>query len=132
MNPGTELSHERPGAGKPPARLKKRAEFLRVARGTKAAMPGLVLQALRQPDPQAPLRAGYTVTRKVGCAVVRNRARRRLRALARALLPDAGRPGYDYVLVGRAATLSRSFDALLGDLHAALARVHQEREYGNR
>lgn len=89
-------------------------------------MPGLVLQALRQADVDAPCRAGFTVTRKVGSAVVRNRAKRRLRALAGALLPGLGRKGYDYVLVGRAATLSRSFDGLRDDLQKALARVHRE------
>jgi ribonuclease P protein component len=100
-------------------RLKARAEFLRVAaRGRKIATPGLVLQVLPT-GAEAPLRAGFTVTRKVGNAVVRNRTRRRLREALRLLL---GRPatGADIVLVGRDATRRRPFLQLQADLEHAL------------
>lgn len=111
-------------------RLTHRSEFLRVAAARrKWAAPGLVLQACERTDaPTAgPPRVGFTTTRKVGNAVVRNRARRRLRAAAAALLPTLGRAGWDYVLIARDATAERPFDALLGDLEAALARVERRK-----
>jgi ribonuclease P protein component len=83
------------------------------------------LQARDRGDDDARIRVGFTCSRKVGNAVVRNRARRRLRAIARAILPVSGRPGWDYVLVGRpGATVERGFAELLSDLHAALSRIH--------
>jgi ribonuclease P protein component len=74
------------------------------------------------PDPEQ-VRYGITVSRKVGNAVQRNRARRRLRALARELLPELGAPGTDYVLIGRSGTLTRSWPDLQGDLRTAIGRV---------
>lgn len=110
-------------AARKPNRLTRRAEFLLVAaRGRKAATPGLVLQALARGD-DAPARLGFTVTKKVGNAVVRNRTRRRLRACARLVLAETPCPGRDLVLIGREATRSREFPALLDDLRAALARA---------
>jgi ribonuclease P protein component len=112
-----------------PPRLKRRKEFQRVAsRGKRAARPGLVLQALAESLPPgaeaaAPLRVGFTVTKKVGNAVVRNRAKRRLREAARALLGEAAPPGWDLVLIGRDATGSRPFAELLGDLRSALRQA---------
>lgn len=106
-----------------PERLKRRAEFLRAAsRGRKAAMPGVVVQVLRRPD-TGPVRLGFTVTKKVGNAVVRNRTRRRLREAAR--LEFAGRPlsGLDIVLIGRDDTRGRPFTALRADLRHALERA---------
>ena len=109
-------------------RLKRRAEFLRVAaRGAKAAMPGLVLQALPRSD-DAPARLGFTVTRKVGNAVVRNRTRRRLREAARLVLRDqaargSALVGVDLVLIGRDGTRGRPFPALLDDVRRALKRA---------
>ncbi len=77
------------------------------------------------------IRFGLTASKKVGNAVTRNRARRRLRALAREILPLHGHPGWDYVLVGRPeATVARDFAALRGDLIRALARVHQPASQG--
>ena len=114
-------------------RLKQRRDFLRVAGGRKSARPGLVLQAREAPsegpgqDPAPEVRIGFTATRKIGTAVARNRARRRLRAAASAVLTRAGRPGHDYVLVARAGTLTRRFAELLGDLEAALEEVHRKR-----
>ncbi|GGD21902.1 ribonuclease P protein component [Pyruvatibacter mobilis] len=109
-------------------RLKQRADFLKAARARRVAMPGLVLQMRKRSDAgtpgEAPLRVGFTVTRKVGNAVVRNRAKRRLRAAVAAILPCYGLPGRDYVVIGRAGTLTRPFALLQGDLEQALARVH--------
>ena len=109
------------GDGKP-ARLTRRAEFLHVAaRGRKLAMPGLVLQVLKRQD-QAPARLGFTVTKKVGNAVVRNRTKRRLREAARLLLREAPVTGADLVLIGRDKTRARPFALLVDDLRQALAR----------
>ncbi len=105
------------------ARLKRRAEFLRVAsRGRKAPSPGLVLQAMGRADDR-PVRLGFTVTKKVGNAVVRNRTRRRLREAARLLLRDTPASGADLVLVGRDTTRTRPFALLIDDLRRALAKL---------
>ena len=106
----------------PPARLTRRAEFLRAAReGRKSAEPGLVLQALRRPD--AATRLGFTATKKLGNAVVRNRAKRRLREVARLGLAARPAPGWDLVLIAREATVTLPFAALLEAFEAALARA---------
>ncbi len=106
-----------------PLRLKRRAEFLLVAgKGRKAAQPGLVLQGLSRGDGN-PVRVGFTVTKKVGNAVVRNRTKRRLRAAARAVLGETAVVGADLVLIGRDATRRRAFAALKDDLRKALGRV---------
>jgi len=90
--------------------------------------PGLILQACRQAGDTGPVRVGYTASRRVGGAVARNRARRRLRAAVAAVLPQHARTGYDYVLVARAATVRRPFGALVQDLEAALRRLGMWRE----
>lgn len=105
------------------SRLKRRPEFLRVAgSGLKAAAPGLVLQARRRNCGRG-IRIGFTATRRVGCAVERNRAKRRLRALAARILPVAAEPGCDYVLIARRATIDRPYAALVRDLTGALKRL---------
>ncbi len=105
-----------------PIRLKHRAEFLLVAaRGRKTAMPGLVLQALQRGD-DGPLRLGFTVTKKVGNAVVRNRTRRRLKEAARLLLREHPASGADLVLVGRDSTRTRDFALLMQDLRKAMEK----------
>ncbi|KAA0687031.1 ribonuclease P protein component [Azospirillum brasilense] len=111
-------------------RLKRRPEFLAVA-GTrrKHVAPGLILQVRRHDERQRPapgeppIRLGLTASRKVGNAVVRNRARRRLREAARQILTAHAAPGHDFVLVARAATAERPWTELVGDLIAALKRL---------
>ena len=106
-----------------PGRLKRRAEFLRVAaKGRKVPVHGLVLQALTRED-DAPARLGFTVTKKVGNAVVRNRTRRRLKEAARLVLREAPVFGADLVLVGRDGTRGRKFAVLMDDLRRALAKA---------
>ncbi|HIJ37610.1 MAG TPA: ribonuclease P protein component [Rhodospirillaceae bacterium] len=107
-------------------RLKQRADFLRVAaRRWKWAAPGLVLQAAPTPEAelQTATRIGFTSSKKVGNAVARNRARRRLRAVAAQILPLEASVGFDYVLIARKETLTRPFSLLLQDLQTALKRV---------
>jgi len=105
-----------------PNRLTRRAEFLRAAAGKKAAVGGVVLQALTRDD-QAPARLGFTVTRKVGNAVVRNRTRRRLKEAVRLVLRDKPIFGVDLVLIGRNSTRGREFLELQADIKRALDRV---------
>lgn len=108
-------------------RLKRRREFLAVA-GTRRrwVAPAFVLQAGPRGVPDA-IGIGFTASRRIGGAVARNRAKRRLRAAARALLPGAAEPGYDYVIVARPAILTCPFEALLTDLAKAFARVTRQR-----
>lgn len=118
-------------------RLKRRADYLRVA-GTriKAVMPGVILQAApaqagggtQQPIPGTAssgttVRLGFTCSRKVGNAVARNRARRRLKALAAEIFPDHAELGRDYVLIGREATVARDFASLRRDVEGGLKRL---------
>ena len=88
-------------------------------------MPGFVLQVAPAPaDLERPLvRVGFTVSRKVGNAVVRNRVRRRLREIAREVIPGQARPDLDYVLVGRQGAIARDFAAMRGELVDALKRL---------
>jgi ribonuclease P protein component len=113
-----------------------RADFLRVAAaGRRAVQPGLILQAAARPQSSAvaaALAVGFTASRKVGNAVRRNRAKRRLRAAAAALIPAQGTPGTDYVLIARAGTADRPYAALLADLAAALRRVERSAAPGER
>jgi ribonuclease P protein component len=97
-------------------RLKRRASFKAVAGGRRAARSGFVLQALARPDAASePPRVGFTVTRQIGNAVVRNRIRRRLREAVRRV-EDGAETGTDYVLVGRRAALTLPFERLVTDL----------------
>ena len=106
-------------------RLRQRADFLKCAQGRRANAPGLLLQGHNREDGST-IRVGFTCSKKVGNAVARNRARRRLREIARLELAPLARPGWDYVLIGKAeATAERDFEALRADLRDALQRVHK-------
>ena len=111
--------------------LKIRADFLRVASaGHRSAGRSLVLQAALRPEglgDAGRIRVGYTASRKVGNAVIRNRAKRRMRAAAARVLPVDGRPGTEYVLIARASTADRPFCGLVADLEAALRRIERGR-----
>ncbi len=103
--------------------IRKRADFLRAAKADYKAVRGLVLQAHKRNDDEA-YRIGFTVTKKVGNAVTRNRVRRRLRHAAQAELQKAARPGFDYVVIGRKSSIDRNFKSLCGDLAYALGKIH--------
>ncbi len=117
-------------------RLKRRADFLRVAAARrKWAAPGLILQAAPQPEsseqasvPKDSIRVGFTASRKVGNAVKRNRARRRLKALAAEMIAAGANPGLDLVLIARPATVDRPFDELRRDLQQSLNRTKAARK----
>ena len=104
-------------------RLRQRADFLAAATGKKVPAAGFVLQA-RQRNDQGPVRFGFTVSKKVGNAVERNRVRRRLREVVRLSDATRMRAGHDYVLVGRRAALQLPFARMTQDFAGALGRVH--------
>jgi ribonuclease P protein component len=107
--------------------LVQRADFLKAARAQWKAMPSMVVQARDRKDADATVRVGFTCSKKVGNAVARNRAKRRLREVARMVLPEGARPGWDYVLIGRAgATGSLPFETLKSDLRRALTHLHEK------
>ena len=110
-------------------RILKRSEYLRVKRrGTSVAKPGLVIQAAPVANSSSYLhpRVGFTVSKRVGNAVKRNRARRRLKSIASDVLPKEGFQSWDYVFIGRLVTLDRPYDLLLEDTRAALRKIHQK------
>jgi ribonuclease P protein component len=117
------------GRETPPARLKTRAEFLRAAKGRRLRMPCFNLQMHAQPDglaPQPP-RFGFTVTKKLGGAVLRNRIRRRLKEALRRLPALSVRPGHDYVIVAQPAALTEDFAELQQQIRKAVADIHMAR-----
>src|SRR5207253_10648441 len=103
--------------------LRLRRDFLAANSGRRAPMPGFVLLVRPRDDGSPAMRVGYTVTKKIGNAVVRNRMKRRFRALAHDVLPASGVAGADHVLIGRADALTRDFAQLKADLAKALAKV---------
>jgi ribonuclease P protein component len=101
--------------------LQKRRDFLKAAKAGKRVTPGFILQVMDRHDGDPAIRVGFTCSKKVGNAVARNRAKRRLREISRLCMSEHGRPGHDYVLIGRAGVTARlPFDQLLADLRAAL------------
>ena len=107
-------------------RLRQRADFLAAATAIKAPAAGFVLQA-RDRGEDGAVRIGFTVSKKVGNAVERNRVRRRLREIVRQSAPGRMRPGHDYVVVGRRAALALPFGRMIEDFDGALRRVHEGR-----
>ena len=108
-------------------RLKIRADFLRAAKGIRRVEGAITLETCPSPEPlPGTVRVGFTASKKVGNAVIRNRAKRRLRAAASQLLPLLGRDGHDYVLVARGTTVARPFPALLSDITTALKAAHRK------
>lgn len=108
----------------PLERLKKRSEFVKVSQaGEKQITPAFIIQACHRGD-TGPIRYGITASRKVGNAVERNRAKRRLRALSWQILPKNGFPGTDYVLIARKEVLKRDFADMLKELERALVKLH--------
>jgi ribonuclease P protein component len=106
-----------------PETIRLRRDFLAANRARRVVMPGFILLVNPRRDGDPRIRAGYTVTKKIGGAVVRNRMKRRFRELARALLPAQGLAGADHVLIGRDGGVERDFAALHADLERALAKV---------
>jgi ribonuclease P protein component len=103
--------------------LTRRADFLAANRGRRAPMPGFVLLVRPRGDEDPTMRIGFTVTRKIGGAVVRNRMKRRLRVLAREVLPEAGVRGADHVMIGRSGGIERDFATMREELRKALAKA---------
>jgi len=112
----------------PLRRLRKRAQFLNVARGSRAGRSGFTLQMVPV-DNGAP-GVGLTVTKKIGNSPERNRIRRRLRAALRACVDDL-KPQHDYVVVGRRDALTLPFSKVVSDLSSAIAKVHARRDTGD-
>ena len=104
-------------------RLKKRPDFLAAARGLAAPRGALVVQARDRGDGREVIRLGFTATKRIGGAVARNRAKRRLREAARLLAPLHARAGCDYVFIARGGTAARPWVRLLDDMKAALMRL---------
>jgi ribonuclease P protein component len=105
--------------------LKKRADFLAANGGKRASTPGFVLLVRDRKDADPAMRVGFTVTKKIGGAVVRNRMKRRFRALAREIVPLKGIPGSDHVMIGRARGVERDFALLRSDLAKALESLRK-------
>ena len=114
------MSDARP---QPLERLKRRADFLAAAKGFACARGAVLVQARDRGDGTGAVRVGFTATRRLGGAVVRNRAKRRLREAARAMFPGLARPGCDYVLIARGGATSRAYPRLLDDVKSALIRL---------
>ena len=112
-------------------RLRKRADFLACARGPHCARGAVLVQARprgEEPADNSIVRAGFTATKRIGGAVERNRAKRRLREAARLVLPDLAYPGFDYVFIARGGVTTRPWPRLLDDMKSALLRLAADRD----
>lgn len=109
-------------------RLKKRADFLACAQAPSCARGAVVVQARPRDDATPLVRAGFTATKRIGGAVQRNRAKRRMREAARLILPDLAQPGFDYVFIARGGVTTRPWERLLDDVKSALIRLAAERD----
>ena len=112
--------------------MKKRSDFLAAARARSCAKGAVVMQARDRADGSPTVRIGFTATRKVGGAVVRNRAKRRMRAAAQAVLPQLAQPGYDYVMIARGGAPTRAWPRLLDDVKTALISLAAESDSPSR
>jgi ribonuclease P protein component len=106
-------------------RIKNRKDFLSAARAVTIRTRGVVMQARNRGDDR-PARIGFTVTKRIGNAVVRNRTRRRLKEAVRLALPQKVKPGCDYVFIGRAMTAGRPFERLQSDLIFAVDKFNKD------
>jgi ribonuclease P protein component len=108
--------------------LTLRADFLRAASARRMGTGSFLLQARLRGDDTLGIRIGFTASKKIGNAVARNRAKRRMRAVVRAVLPELGQAGWDYVLVAKPqATIARDYTDLMADLRRALTQIHLEK-----
>jgi ribonuclease P protein component len=124
-DPGRAQGAERPSRARPQeaqrlATIRKRADFLAANGGKRASTPGFILLVRDRKDASAAMRVGFTVTRKIGGAVVRNRMKRRFRALAREIIPQQGFAGADHVMIGRSGGVEREFSLMRSELANAL------------
>src|SRR3954452_3348957 len=124
-------SAERPSRPRPQeaqrlGTIKKRADFLAANGGLRASTPGFVLLVRDRKDADPAMRVGFTVTKKIGGAVVRNRMKRRFRALAREIVPVKGFSGADHVMIGRSKGIERDFGQLRSELASALDRLRRQ------
>ena len=112
--------------------LKSRPEFLAVRGGRRSSTPAFLIEARERPAAEngGTARFGFTITKKIGNAVTRNRIRRRLKAAFAATAPDHARPSCDYVIVARHAALDRPFATLLEDVARAFAALHDNAKRG--
>jgi ribonuclease P protein component len=118
-------SRPRPQAAQRLTAIRKRSDFLAANRGTRIPTPGFVLLVRKRVDGDSAMRVGFTVTKKIGNAVVRNRMRRRFRELAREILPAKGVPGADHVMIGREGGIERDFGLLCDELGKALGKARR-------